>query len=365
MAHDHGASAFIRRIRRGARQWLNNWLVRLRGTVTPKARPLAGPTRRILLIRLNKRLGNALFTTPLLRSLAASFPDAEIDVLMRGPANAVLLRELPGVRMTHVFADGVRGLWPLVRGLRRRRFDLAILPSASSSSDRFAVLLCGARQRLGFAGPSQWLRLSHAAAIPDGEHHQGRMPLALLRDGVIDPNVQLYQYLSVRPNASARAAAARIWADSVGPGERPVLAFFKQATGDKQLPRSWWQAWLEALRQAPDAPRLLEILPSPDTAGLAVDIPGVHLRALDQLAALIGHADLFMAADGGPMHLAAAAGTPTLGLFRSTSPAAYGPLGPNCRSLEGKDIEPGSAAEQALSLLRSTTRPPTTAESPG
>lgn len=353
MAHDHGTSALIRRMRRGVRQWLNTVLVRFGGTPTPRSLPLVSPTRRIILIRLNKRLGNALFTTPLLRSLAATFPEAEIDILMRGKANAILLRELPGVRAVHVSDGGMRRLWLLLRTLRRRHFDLAVIPSPSSSSDRFGALLCGARQRLGFAGPNQWLRLSHAPALAADEQHQGRIPLTLLRDGLGNTAVKLHPYLSVQPGAAAGAAATRAWHEALGDDEqRPVLAFFKQATGDKQLPLEWWQAWRQALQQAPDEPRLLEILPGPDAPGLAADIPGVHLPALDQLAALLRKASVFIAADGGPMHLAAAAGTPTIGLFQHTSPAAYGPLGPNCLSLQGEGISPGNAARQALELLR-------------
>lgn len=355
MAHDQGVRAIIRRIRRGARQQLNHLLVQFGGTPEPHSRPLEPPPRRILVVRLNKRLGNAMFITPLLRSLAATFPDADIDILMRGRANAVLLRGLPGVRATHVLESGLGSALGMIRAVRRQRFDLAVIPSRGSSSDRYGALLCGADRRLGFAGPDQWLRLSHAAA-PDAEHHPGRSPLALLRNGLGETPVKLHHYLSVQPDADARAAAAAARRAALGANHGPVLAFFTRATGNKQLPTDWWQAWLNALRQSGDTPQLLEIKPGPDAAALAPDMPGVHLAALDQLAALIADAELFVAGDCGPMHLAAATGTPTVGLFRASSPAHYAPLGPHCVSLSDDDIEPARAAECTLALWRQTAR---------
>lgn len=354
MAHDRGLPAVIRRIRRGARQYLNKLLVRFGGTPTPRPRPLDPPPQRILVVRLNKRLGNAMFITPLLRSLAASFPEAEIDILMRGRANAVLLRSLPGVRAAHVLESGLTSAPGLIRAIRRQRFDLAIIPSAGSSSDRLGALVSGARRRLGFAGPDQWLRLSHAAAASD-DHHQGRSPLALLRHGLGETPVKLHPYLSVQPDADAHAAAATARRATLGDAAGPVLAFFTRATGNKQLTPAWWQAWLSAFREAPDAPWLLEIKPGPDAAALTPDMPSVHLTALDQLAALIADADLFVAGDCGPLHLAAATGTPTVGLFRASSPALYAPLGPDCLSLTDDELDPARAAERILAQWRTRT----------
>lgn len=46
-------------------------------------------------------------------------------------------------------------------------------------------------------------------------------------------------------------------------------------------------------------------------------------------ARLASRAALFVGADTGPTHLAAAAGTPTVALFGPTDPARFGPVGPN------------------------------------
>ena len=64
--------------------------------------------------------------------------------------------------------------------------------------------------------------------------------------------------------------------------------------------------------------------------GAAVVAPPTPPAATARLAA---RAALFVGADTGPTHLAAAAGTPTVALFGPTDPARFGPVGPRVRIL--------------------------------
>lgn len=59
--------------------------------------------------------------------------------------------------------------------------------------------------------------------------------------------------------------------------------------------------------------------------GGAVDLVGQ--LSLPEVAAVLARADLFVGNDSGLMHIAAATGTPTLGLFGPTSADEYGPVG--------------------------------------
>ena len=72
-------------------------------------------------------------------------------------------------------------------------------------------------------------------------------------------------------------------------------------------------------------------------------IPAPNL-ALPQLAALFNRCDVLVSNDTGPMHLGAAAGVPTLGLFSVARPNHYHPLGAasryvSCPSIEQLDTE--------------------------
>ena len=69
-----------------------------------------------------------------------------------------------------------------------------------------------------------------------------------------------------------------------------------------------------------------------------------------QLIAVLRRASLMVAADTGPLHLAAALGTPCLGLYGPTDPARNGPYGHGHRTLQGAD---GQIASVEVSLVSS------------
>ena len=66
---------------------------------------------------------------------------------------------------------------------------------------------------------------------------------------------------------------------------------------------------------------------------------------------MLANLTLFVSADTGPMHLASAAGVPTVGLFNVTNPASYGPIGADDEAIVVTGVEPGEVAERALRRL--------------
>ena len=77
----------------------------------------------------------------------------------------------------------------------------------------------------------------------------------------------------------------------------------------------------------------------------ALDLTG-RLQ-LPEVAAVMARCALFVGNDSGLMHLAAAAGTPTLGLFGPTPASEYGPIGRAARAVLARG-EPGAAPMAAL-----------------
>lgn len=351
MSHDRGFRAAVRRVRRGFRRHLSLGLARWRGAAEPIRAPLPLP-RRILVCRINARLGNILFLTPLLRSLAAAWPDAEIDVLLREPVHADLLAGMPGVRRVHALPRNPMRLPGLVRRLRRRHYDLAIDPNVHSTGNRIALALCGARHRLGFAGPDQWLRLTHAAARPT-EPHQARQPLSLF-DAIEGLRPRMHRELAVYPDAEARRRGEALLRDALEstPASQEsgaiLVGFFTGATGHKRLPAEWWRRWLDALTEKASPVQVL----APGESPLAPGIAAFGTPDLDVLAAAMGRMTLFVAADSGPMHLAAAAGTPVVALFTATDPGQYAPLGRGCLTLRAPLDPAAVAAETRRHLAR-------------
>jgi ADP-heptose:LPS heptosyltransferase len=86
----------------------------------------------------------------------------------------------------------------------------------------------------------------------------------------------------------------------------------------------------------------------------AIDLVG--LLELPEIAAVLAKASFFVGNDSGLMHLAAAAGAPTLGLFGPTNAAEYAPSGRCAAALAGPDavmehILVDAAVEAAARLL--------------
>jgi ADP-heptose:LPS heptosyltransferase len=123
-----------------------------------------------------------------------------------------------------------------------------------------------------------------------------------------------------------------------------------------------WRELAEALG-AEAAARVL-ILWGPDEVHMARQI-AAHLSApavlapptdLDELTALLRRCSLLVAADTGPLHLAAAAGTACVGLYGPTRSARNGPYGPRCRGVESPDgtmagLPPADVLRVAQDLL--------------
>lgn len=347
-----GIRLWIKSVRHAMRAGISTRLARRGGTLKPCGHALVHVPETILVSRANKRLGNTLFVTPLICSLAATFPDASIDVLVLDPAHLRLLAGLPGLRKVVCIPRNPLDWLPFILRFRSRRYDLAVDPSVNAVSNRIAVSLCRARYKLGFAGPEQWIRLTHAAAVPPDEPHQALLAVHLLRAGIPGIDVSVHEHLEVRPDESARKAAAQLLENvRNGPKCGPEIGFFTNATGEKRLPASWWREWAETIRSSSDSPRLVQVVPPGAGESLLPGIATLSLKDLDRLAACIALFDLFVAADSGPMHLAAAAGTPTIGLFRATDPADYAPLGRHCLAVATGSETAKGVAERTLRHL--------------
>lgn len=355
-SHKYAGYWAIKKIRRRLRNLLNAWLAR-RTPPPPVLTPIDPMlVRRVIVCRRNNRLGNMLFLTPLLRSLAATLPHAQIDVLIGTARYADLFQGLPGVR--RVWAMPRRGwAWPLrmlgmLFQLRAQDYDLSIEPSFNSFSNRLSARLSSARWRLGFHTPEQWLSLTHGA-LPDlREPHEALKPLQLIQQGFATP-ARLLPYLKIVLDAQERKVGTATLAEILGQcPAHPTIGFFIEATGRKRLSPEWWREWLAGLRQSGQDFRLLQILPPGTAAPIEPGMAHVCEPGHRRLAALLGCLDLFVSCDAGPMHLAAAAGTPTLGLFHTTRSERYRPLNPGSLALDVKNIQPAQAALATLQYLR-------------
>jgi ADP-heptose:LPS heptosyltransferase len=317
--------------------------------------------RRIVVVRMNSRLGNTLATTALLTALHDAMPGASIDVLTTYADAGDLLLGLPGVGNVMVLSNrGWRrldGTMKVLRALHATQYDLAIDPVANSLGGRMALSLCRARWRLGFGGDLQWLHLDFAAELPAGLRHEVLRPLALVQQAFGYEVKPGWARMRVANSEGELELGAQLLSERLArasrqpPPNSTVIAFFASARGQKNLGMQWWRHfWREYLELKPDtAP--LEVLPDTGHAQVDADFATIHCPSPRMLAAAISSVSAFFSADTGPMHLASAAGVPTIAFFNRTHPAVFGPLGPQDVAMIVNGMTPQEVARNCVDIV--------------
>lgn len=302
-----------------------------------RRRHAVAPLRRILLLRL-ERIGDLLMTAAAVADVRASAPDAEIDLVV-GSWNTELARALPGVTRVETLdaawlaRDG-RGL-PLPALLRaaarwrRRRYDLAVNFEPDIRSN-LMLAVSGARRTAGFRSAGGGPLLDEAADY-DVRTHTADNARALIARIFRSGAVQAAGGALAVPERASGEAARRL------PRGRPLVGV--HASGGRAI-KQW-----EPERFAQVAQRLIsergarivltgaaadraivDAVKQRLPAGSVVDVSGDI--DLVTLAATIARFDVFVTGDTGPMHVAAAVGTPVVAVFGPSDPARYAPRGP-------------------------------------
>ncbi len=269
-----------------------------------------------ILFITSTRVGDSILSTGLLDHLINTHPGAEISVAC-GPVAASLFGSVPGLKRIIVldkmafslhwlrlWALSIGHLWDVVVDLRR--------------SPMYYALMSRKRVQLG----------------------RGKQGLHRVR--------QLAQVLGMGDNPPA----PRLWltpplqqrARQLIPGSLPVLAIGPTANWRAKTWRSeYFGELIDRLTgpggilpgarvaifgrddERPSVLRLIEAIP-PDRR---IDLVG-HLDLMEAYSCL-HRCQLFIGNDSGLMHLAAATGIPTLGLFGPTPKELYAPWGDRCR----------------------------------
>jgi heptosyltransferase-2 len=284
---------------------------------------MIGRRREGTLVLQTAYLGNVVLTTPLLSALAERH--GAVDVIAQ-PVSAQILEGHPAVRAVIPYDKrGADRGWPgvrrLARELRRRAYARAYL---ADQSWRAATLVFAARvpQRIGFAQSPAAKLYTRKVLRPLHGHESARIG-ALAGVPVGDPLPPIS--LGLGP-ADRDAAAARL-------AEWELGDFVALAPG------SVWEArrWPRFPELAAAIGRPVLVIGGPADSGLAAEVvAAAPERAKSSVgsvpprtaAALVERALALVTNDSAALHLAAAVGTPVVGLFGPTTPVlGFGPIG--------------------------------------
>ncbi len=292
--------------------------------------------KRILIVRINYRIGNIIFLTPLINALVKKMPAAKIDILIG--ANYIAPVLLPMKNVNKVY-DAPRKLlrnpfklFLKVKELNANHYDLVISPVIASGSANISTLLIKADHKLGFYSQHTWSAANITVAYPDKVKHEALRPLALMEAFAGHNNGYYSSLLDINLSADEQIKGQKLLQEllSVNAVKSPsggIIGLFREARNEKKIADAWWQDFIEqTLANYPDI-LIVEILAPSTPEKLNQNTLSVSFKNLRELACFMSALDTFICADTGPMHLASAAKVPVIAFFNATSPNSYGPLG--------------------------------------
>ncbi|MBU0880799.1 MAG: lipopolysaccharide heptosyltransferase II [Candidatus Omnitrophica bacterium] len=290
--------------------------------------------KRILIVNVNW-VGDVLFSTPFIRALRAANPDAHIACLLH-PRCREMLESNPRLNEIIIYDEdaahkGLIGKWRLVKELKKRRFDTAFLLHRSFTK-AFITYLAGIKERVGYPTKNRGGVLTRIIEEPSEELHKVEYFLNIARAAGCDIGDSSYEFfvqdedrkfikeLLAQSNVSDKDIVVVLCPAGNWPPKRWPAENFARL-GDELADKFGAKIVLSA---AGKDLKLVEEIKSV-MASAAVIASGK--TGLKQLGALLERADLVVANDTGPMHMAVAVGADTIALFGPTSAGLTGPYG--------------------------------------
>jgi len=283
-------------------------------------------------------IGDFVRCHSVVKVLKSRWPDRPVDVLATTLCRP-LADYMPGLRQA-IAGDLPRSRLALsaqrelAARLRANGYGLAlIMPRTWKAA--LAPFLAGISQRVGFVGEARFGLLNEwrwgerrlprmvdrcaALALPEGTPLPAEWPL---------------------PELVVPAAEVAAWRERVGLGGRPAVALCPGAVGPS---KRWTTAgYGEIARTLTARGMAVLVICRPDEARLAAEIASAGgPLARDLTGPDLRNAILALAAaraavsnDSGLLHVAAALGTPAIGIFGPTSPWHWAPLNPLAAVIE-------------------------------
>ena len=287
--------------------------------------------RAILIVRLGS-LGDIVHAIPVAAALRARFPEAHIDWVVDERHHAVL-DLVPIVDRRIQFrtqsASVRRRIIELRRALTATRYDVAVDVQGLLKS-AVVARLSGAPQVLGFS--SRHLRERAAGLLYTDQTECGNAVHVVRKNltlaGALGAEVSEIRFpLAIAESAVADAVCER----SRDRGQRFAVLNPGGGWANKRWPPARFAAvarWLRhtcGLRSVVTWGPGQQALASEVVAGTKGAAEVAPPTSVADLAALLQRAALVVSGDTGPAHLAAAVGTPVVGLYGPTDPARNGP----------------------------------------
>jgi len=296
----------------------------------------ATPPKNII-VRMPNWLGDLVMATPILADLRSHWPQARITAMCQSNV-AALLKNDPNI--TELYSYHRPSGWihrrqhlEIMESLQHGEYDLGILLTNSFSS-AWWFWIGKVKNRLGYACNLRSWMLNKALPFPktrDTQHLVITYKMLLEPLGIPLSSTPPKLYVSPEEKASAKELLHNL---KIDPEKTTLIGINPGAAYGTA--KCWLPDRFHAVAQKLLEDPQVSILFFGDQAGASLvndickDLPDrvVNLAGktnLRELMALIESCKVLLTNDSGPMHMAAALGTPLLALFGSTSDVQTGP----------------------------------------
>jgi ADP-heptose:LPS heptosyltransferase len=323
----------------------------LRTRANPKTRMPASP--HILVIR-RRYLGDIALLGSFLRNLRLHWLDARITVLTDS-AYAGVLSLNPDVTAHLPFPKRTAEVIGLVRSLRRARFT-HVFDLDNSQKSALITRVTGAAQRHAFHLENVprhlaafYTHTTFVSSVAYSAQHITETYLAMLATAGV-PLVTREVRLVPRPaDLAAIAPLLGSQLSALNSQPRRLLLHPGSRSPHRLWPAARFAEICDRVQDELDVQVFLVGGPAEQPIIAAIRAAAkAHIIALDrafnigQFAAIASQFDLMLCHDSGPMHIAAAVGTPVVALVGAQNTTIWGPIGPHHRMLQAS--QPCAAA---------------------
>lgn len=281
--------------------------------------------KRILIIQ-TAFIGDVILTLPLLQLSRKTFPNAEIDFIAI-PAAKSILQTHEDVNELIIYDKrdsdrGIKQFHNMVKKLRGKQYDLALVPHRSLRSATLAFL-SRATQRIGFHRSAGKFLLTDIIPYPADGTHEINRNLHLLKPFQIDPSKKVYPRLSF---SDEDEAIVEKWLErNVPDNSKRVVTI---APGSVWNTKRWLpERFSEVADLLTDEGFKVVLIGGPADVELAGQIislsrspiaNAVGEMSIRQSALLIKKSMLLLTNDSAPMHLAVSVGIRVVAIFGPT-----------------------------------------------
>ena len=307
----------------------------------------------ILIVRPNHRLGNQILMTPMVQEIERTFPHAKID-LFAGKVAPILFVNYPQVdQIIRIPRKPFKELVNYAKAwtkLRSKKYDFVFNVDKTSSSGRLATKFARGKIKL-FGEPMESITLKY----PDYSHI-AKFPVYYFREimtalGYENLHTEMPN-LNLKLSANELKKGKELLEALIDDKNKPTITLYTFATGAKCYSETWWLDFYHQLTSRFSGYNFLEILPVENISMISFKAPTLYSKDVREMAAVMANTEVYIGADCGVMHLASAAGIPTMGFFSVTSPENYAPYNLGSIGMITTNLENDTIFAQLDSILQ-------------